>query len=162
MGSHPYSQHSSYITGAALSGAEGWLVMAMDHLVEQDIANAVFLYLKGTDIEVRHAADFKTRFCGLLPDSSSDLIALGEYGEIVVVSHTGAVSEDTINANGVSPESRGPLTRGAIIENRVVMVGMNRQVYRREPTGAWVVMEDGLPLESTQISGLFGVAGTSL
>jgi hypothetical protein len=136
--------------------------MAMDHLVEQDIANAVFLYLKGTDIELRHAADFKTRFCGLLPDSSNDLIAVGEYGEVVVVSQTGAVSEDIINANGVSPEGRGPLTRGAIIEDRVVMVGMDRQVYRREPTGAWVVMEDGLPPESTQISGLTGVAGPSL
>lgn len=135
--------------------------MAMDHLVEQDIENGVFLYLKDTEIELRHAWDFKTRFCGLPPNTGDDLIAVGEYGQVVVISQNGAATDDTINANGVSPEGRGPLCGGIVVEDSVVMVGMDRQVYRREPTGAWIVMEAGLPA-SDQVTGFNGVAGSSL
>jgi hypothetical protein len=135
--------------------------MAMDHLVEQDIENGVVLYLKDTGLEMRRAWDFKTRFCGLLPNTGDDLIAVGEYGQVVMISQNGAATDDTINASGVSPEGRGPLCRGVVIEDSVVMVGMNRQVYRRDPTGEWIVMEAGLPA-SDQVTGFNGVAGSSL
>jgi hypothetical protein len=165
MGSHPYSQHSSYITGAAIHDAEGWIVMAMDHLVEQNHPNAVFLYLKGTDLEVKHSVDFKTRFAGLLPRSPDDLIAVGELGNFVVVSQAaGLVIDDIINVNGVTPESRsrGPLTTGMVVDGRVVMVGMSKQVYCREPNGSWIIMENGIPAPSKIITGFEGIAGKSL
>ena len=164
MGQHPYSQHLSYINGAAIGEAEGWMVMAMDHMVEQDQPHAVFATLMGTNLDVRHVVNFKTRFAALLPGSSNDLIAVGEVGNVVVVSPTGVVSEDVITINGVTVENRGegPLTSGAIVDGRVVMVGMGKAVYCREPNGTWVIMENGLPAASTQTTGFESVAGKHL
>ena len=164
MGSHPYSQNFSYITGAAIGEAEGWMVMAMDHLVEQDQPNAVFASLKGTNLDVRHVVNFKTRFAALLPGSGNDLIAVGELGNVVVVSPAGLVSDDVITVNGVTRETRGggSLTSGTVVDGRVVIVGMNKQVYCREPNGTWVIMENGLPTGSTEITGFEDVAGKHL
>jgi len=159
VGSHPYSQHSSFITGVAISENEGWIVMAMDHMVEQEQPNAVFGYLKGPDIEVKHAVGFNTKFAGVLPGSGRDLIAVGEDGDVVVISQSGMVSEDVITVNGMPP---GVLARGTIVDGQVVMVGMGGRVCRREPTGAWVAMEDGLPSEPDDLTGFWGIAGDSL
>lgn len=164
MGSHPYSKHSSYVTGAAVSADEGWVVMVMDHMAEQGDPNSVFLYLKYPDLEMKHSADFKTRFAGLLPGSPNHLIAIGEVGNVVVVSQAGLVSDDFITVSGLTPETRGkgPLRSGAIVDGRVVMVGMDKQVYCREPSGAWIIMENGLPSGSADVTGFEGVAGKSL
>ena len=159
MGSHPYSQHSSFITGVAVSEDEGWIVRAMDHLVERDQENAVFLYLKGSDLEAKHAVDFNTKFAGVLTGQGNDLIAVGEDGNVVVISQSGPVSEDVITIDGTTP---GPLTRGLIVDGQVVMAGMGGHVYRREPTGMWVTMEDGLPSGRKALTGFWGIAGDSL
>ena len=159
MGSHPYTQHSSFIDGVAISEDAGWIVMAMDHMVEQDQPNSVFGYLKGPDLEVKHAVDFITKFTGVLPGSGHDLIAVGEYGDVAVISQSGLVSEDVITVNGMPP---GVLARGTIVDGRVVMVGMGGRVCRREPTGAWITMEDGLPSGRKALTGFCGIAGDSL
>jgi hypothetical protein len=48
------------------------------------------------------------------------------------------------------------------VDDRLIMVGMHRQVYCREPTGTWTVMENGLPAKSKKVTGFEDVAGTSL
>jgi hypothetical protein len=162
MGSHPYSQHFSYVIGAPIGADEGWIVMAMDHLDEQEQPNAVFASLQGTNLDVRHVVNFKTRFAALLPGSGNDLIAVGELGNVVVVSPAGLVSEDVITINGVTPETRGALRYGTVVDGRVVMVGMGKRVYCREPNGTWVIMENGLPSGSKEVTGFEEVAGKHL
>lgn len=163
MASNKYSKQGSYVTGAAVSLSEGWLVMTIDELVEKDIANAGVFYFKDSVLTPVMMRRFRARYCALLPQAPSDVIVIGEYGQCLMASRGGAAREEVISVNGITPESRGPLRSGTVVEQQLIVVGMDRQVYRRSATGVWTNMEAGLPTPVPEkTTGLESVAGKQL
>lgn len=158
MPSNPYAREGSYVTGAVVRPEEGWLVLTIDELVKRDIANSGVFYFEAGKLWPIKPTRFRTRFCARDGINDADLLLVGEYGQCAVVSRQGTIREEQIQVNGTVPEDRGPLRAGVKLGGSVVVVGMDRQVYRRDQPGSWVAMEVGLPLPSDDVCGFEAVA----
>lgn len=158
MPGNPYAREGSYITGAVVRPDEGWLVLTIDELVRRDIANSGVFYFQSGKLHPVKPTRFRTRFCACEGADGASLLLVGEYGECAVVSRQGTVTEEQIQVGGVVPEDRGPLRSGLQVGSAVIVVGMDRQVYRREQPGQWRTMEAGLPAPTDAVCGLEAVA----
>lgn len=163
MGSNFYAKQGSYVVGAAVTRAAGWLILALDDLVAKNIANAGFFYLQDKTMTPLVQRRYRARYAAVLPGSTDDIIAIGEYGQYTVLSRSGQARDDVIDAQGITPPNRGPLRSGSVINGHLIMVGMFRQVYDRDPAGTWRVMEVGLPAPVPDTTpGFEAVAGSDL
>ena len=151
MPSSPYAQGASFVTGAIAAADDGWLVMTLDDLVRQDIANSETCRFAAGRVNPVQPLPFRTRFAALM--GGTDLFAVGEYGQCAQVSPGGQVRNEQISVDDETPEDRGPLRWGLALDERLVVVGMDRQVYLRETDGRWRRMEDGLPDPGADVTG---------
>lgn len=165
MPSNHYSKDGSYVTGCCLTPDRGWLILAIDEMAKQEIPNSgIFHFENGTLAPVK-LAHFKSRFCTCLDHQLSKVFVVGEYGQCAMVALDGTLLEEQIAVDGIEPDERGPLRAGIQINGEVVMVGMDRQVYKRSRGGSWMSMETGLPVlqtDSLSVSGFEAIAGRSI
>lgn len=91
------------------------------------------------------------------------MIAIGEYGAALLIG-SGDRHEETIVTSNSSPAKRGPLRGVRSIENEILVVGMDRQVYRRAGHDSWENFDLGIPRNSDPkaVSGFEAVDGFSM
>ncbi|WP_437733732.1 hypothetical protein [Sorangium sp. So ce1335] len=153
-----YSEGGSYVTGQASGPDSGWIVMAMDDIAAKGIAHSgLFSWRRPTLTPVKMKM-FRTAFAAWLPDSE-EAVFVGEDGQCAVVGPGGQIADELVTASPRAPQNTGPLRSGARIGDQVVVVGMQRQVYRRERAGVWVDLMRGLPdAEPGKVAGFEAVA----
>lgn len=158
MPGNPYAKQGSYVAGAVVAHDEGWLVLSIDELAKRGIANSGVFYFEAGMLSPIKPTRFHTRFCARDGVGDADLLLIGEYGQCAVITRQGEVREEQVEVGGVVPEDRGPLRAGLKLGTSVIVVGMDRQVYRRDQPKRWIAMEAGLPETSDQVCGFEAVA----
>jgi hypothetical protein len=75
----------------------------------------------------------------------------------------GNYREETIDDSPTGTRARGPMRDIRVIADEVYATGMGRQVYRRERSGPWVRIDDGVvaPLGEIAVSGFSSIHGSA-
>jgi hypothetical protein len=97
--------------------------------------------------------------CGTnLPEPS--LLCLGLEGRIHIATPSGFIEEYIDNSNK-GPASRGMLRDIRLIGDHIYVVGMDRQVYRRESLGKWFRIDHGMIIspKSLKVTGFNSIDG---
>ncbi len=95
--------------------------------------------------------------CGItVPET--DFFAVGVDGEVLHGTRTG-FSEESVDDTDSGPRKRGYLRDVRLIGERIYVVGMGRQAYRREQTGKWSRFDGGLLAQSNELAGLNAIDG---
>ncbi|MEY4561754.1 MAG: hypothetical protein RLZZ618_1031 [Pseudomonadota bacterium] len=91
------------------------------------------------------------------------LIAVGEFGGALLLG-SGDRHEELIETPDSSPDNRGPLRGVRRIGDDIIVVGMDRQVYRRTGENAWATFDKGIPRSTDPkvITGFESVDGRSM
>ncbi|WP_369940122.1 WD40/YVTN/BNR-like repeat-containing protein [Xanthomonas medicagonis] len=102
-----------------------------------------------------------TRVC-FVEHTEPTLLAVGPDG-LVSVSTADGASEEVIDASADGPSRRGPIRDLRVIAGVAYVVGMGRQVYRREADGQWTRQDHGtvLPRGEPALCGFNAIDGLS-
>lgn len=144
---------ASFVTGAPVSADSGWVVMAMDDLAAQDIEHSALLHYRGGIFEATCLKMFRTRAALWLP-GRAEAVFVGDNGECTTIDSNGVDHDEYVTTSQRSPRNTGHVRAATRLGDEVIAVGMQRQVYRRDASGVWADMMQGLPG-----SGAEGVAG---
>jgi photosystem II stability/assembly factor-like uncharacterized protein len=87
-----------------------------------------------------------------------EVIMLGPNGDVVRGQPTGFTNEH-VDRSKSGPEFNGPMRDARFIGDKVVAVGMSRQVYRREQPGKWVHIDQGVLAKPRDMVGFEAVDG---
>lgn len=89
---------------------------------------------------------------------SLDLIIVGADGQVLHGMPTG-YSDEHLDRSKSGPEFNGQIRDARFIGPRVIAVGMSRQVYRREQTGQWAHIDQGVVAKPRDMVGFNAVDG---
>lgn len=152
-------------TGAFCIYSDYFVVPSVeDELAEDTIDHAaVFLY----DDEDWSQHNFKKSVCGswYIKDPDALLVTVAVDGTVYYFTHDEDELEAEIDSSDEGPSDLATLRCGAVIEGRIVVAGMLRQVYMREPGGRWIRMDDGMLADAATIEdavGILAIEGRSL
>lgn len=124
----------------------GWLgfVASDPEADQQDIPNGQLFYLVPGREWFSRTFPWAAVELTTVTVPESTIIVLGRDGKAFSVSASGDL-EERVEDSGVGPTRRGPMRQMRTIGDRVIAVGMGRQVYRRISSNRWVRVEEGLP-----------------
>jgi hypothetical protein len=157
-----FTDKGCYVKGVVASSSEGMLVLAMDELSTQEIPHSFFLMRDSKHLRPLCSRPYYTRYLTYLRENEV-FVAISEDGQCSIFSKSGVEQDEYIKIDGSNPSNRGPLRNGVTIGNEIIVVGMDRQVYRRTAHGEWILMEHGLVRPSqNEITGFEAIAGLDL
>ncbi|WP_437934346.1 hypothetical protein [Sorangium sp. So ce341] len=139
-----YAEGGSYVTGQPSGPDSGWIVMAMDDVAAKGIGHSGLFGWRRPALTPVKMTMFRTAFAAWLPHSK-EAVFVGDDGRCAVVGPDGRMADERVTAGPRAPQNTGPLRGGTRIGDQLVVVGMQRQVYRRERDGVWVDLMRGLP-----------------
>jgi hypothetical protein len=135
---------SSYVVGTPTSTTSGWLAMAMDDVAAQGIEHSAILKLTRGVFESVCLKMFRCKHVAWLP-GLQEAVFVGDNGECAVVASDGSDRDEYVTRSQRSPRNTGHIRAAAKLGNDVIVVGMQRQAYRRLGSGQWVDMNRGIP-----------------
>jgi hypothetical protein len=132
----------SFVTGAIRNRDLGYLVLSDDKAAERKIPLAGFVQWKPN--EWADGGQVKWRVAGavVVRNPIEQLCAVGEFGDVQFLG-SGDKHLEVIGKGKRSPKHRGPLRGVRVVDDRVYVVGMDRQVYRRDGINQWIEMDKG-------------------
>jgi hypothetical protein len=151
---------SSFITGVPVSEDTGWVVMAIDELVAQEIEHSAVLWLEGGMLYSVCLQMFRCLHLAWLPELQR-VVLVGDNGQCCVVDRDGQYSEEFVTQSTRNPHNTGHLRAASQMGSDVIAVGMQRQVYRRTASGVWIDMMQGLPINTAIVGGFEAVVAIS-
>ncbi len=134
----------SFVTGVPMSVDTGWIVMAMDNLAKQEIEHSAILKYNYGAIEKVCLKMFRTKYVAWLANLK-EAVFVGDNGECAAVGSGGVVRDEYVTSSSISPRNTGHIRSATTIGDDVIVVGMQRQVYRRVGAASWVDMMQGIP-----------------
>lgn len=134
----------SFARGVVRSREVGYLVLSNDELAEKKIPHSIpVVWHKGNWLRAdKPQYDWLTAATVVVRQPKEQLCAVGEYGQVLVMG-SGDTHEEKIGTGKDSPDGRGPLRGARTIGKEVIVVGMDRQVYKREALNTWVPFDQG-------------------
>ncbi len=151
---------ASFVTGAPESVDAGWVVMAMDELAASEIEHSAILRFRGGIFEAVSLKMFRTRTALGLP-GRSEIIFVGDNGQCVAIDAAGIERDEFVTSSQRNPRNTGHIRAATRIGDEVVVVGMQRQVYLRDGSGAWSDFMAGLPAADSEVTGFECVLAVS-
>ncbi len=151
---------SSLVTGVPVSQDTGWVVMAIDELIAQEIEHSAVLWLEKGTLYAICLQMFRCRHIAWLPEHHRAVL-VGDNGQCCVVDQDGQHTEEFVTESTRNPRNTGHLRAATEIGSDVITVGMQRQVYRRKASGIWIDMMQGLPTNSETVGGFEAVVAIS-
>lgn len=152
---------ASFVTGVPMSTDTGWVVMAMDNLAEQEIEHSAILKYNQGVFESVCLKMFRSKYVAWLTNLE-EAVFVGDNGECAVVGVDSIVRDEYVTSSSRSPRNTGHIRGAAAIGDDVIVVGMQRQVYRRTGVSGWVDMMQGIPpSDSAGITGFECVLAVS-
>ena len=144
-----------------MSGDTGWVVVAMDDPAMQEIEHSVILKYNHGEFEIVCLKMFRTKYVAWLRDFN-EAVFVGDNGECAVVGSGGGDRDEYVTTSDKSPRNTGHIRSATTIGNDVIVVGMQRQVYRRVGGKGWVDMMEGIPpLDPDRVAGFECVLAVS-
>jgi hypothetical protein len=151
---------ASYMAGSALSRSEAYFVLTSDDLNEKLTPHGQVITFNAGRASRLASVDWYAK--AVLPVNQGTLVVvIGMYGDVANIS-AGGTAQTEIVIDNESPRTRGPLRSASLIDDHIVVVGMDRQAYVRAPSGAWRRFDNGLPRSDDNRQGLEAVAGHTL
>jgi hypothetical protein len=157
-----WTRDFSFVTGAIRRKDLGYLVLSNDQAAERKIALAGFVQWDPTGWGDGGQVKWRAAGVCVVKRPSEQLCAVGEFGNVLLLG-SGDRHEEVIGTLSSSPRDRGPLRGVRLVGDRVYVVGMDRQVYRRDATSGWSELDNGAkpPEENDETVGFEAVDGFS-
>lgn len=152
----------SYVTGVVRKKNLGYLVLSDDEVSKKRISNSGFVQWRDGKWGDGGDTNWLTAAVAITNHPLEQLIALGENGTVLLLG-SGDRHEEQIGSGKFSPKSRGPMRGIRNIGGNIYVVGMNRQVYRREGLNNWVSIDNGArpSAKSEEVVGFESIDGFS-
>src|SRR3989344_342945 len=155
-----FTDIGSYILGELTESGQGFLVLTIDEMNAKKMPHGQIFKCDGQKLILLGSVPWYPK--ALLPLEEQKLLIVGEYVQYCFFNDNGLTgTRERIATHEGSPQSRGPLRRGCLIEKTPIVVGMARQVYQRQGT-VWENLEQGLPADNREVAGFEAVSGFSL
>jgi hypothetical protein len=152
----------SFVTGAIRQSDLGYLILSDDGAREKKIAMAGIVQWEPAGWGDGGQVAWRAAGAAIAKLPAEQLIVVGEFGSALLLGG-GDRHEESVQSADSKPSDRGPLRGVRAVGDSIFVVGMDRQVYRRDPRGNWSAFDKGLPRqpESKEISGFESVDGFS-
>lgn len=143
---------SSFVCAVPVEKDWGWVVMAMDDLGAQEIEHSAILRFRGGAFEAVVLKMFRSKSVLWLP-GRQEALCVGDNGECTAIDAAGQDRDEYVTTSARSPRNTGHIRSAVRLGDEVIAVGMQRQVYRRDASGQWRDMMQGLPAPSAETGG---------
>jgi hypothetical protein len=153
----------SFVTATIRNRDCTYIVLSDDAAAEQKIPMSSIISYKPDGWGDGGQTTWRTAGVSVVRQPLEQLIVVGEYGTALLVGG-GDRHEEAIVTSDSSPAKRGPLRGVRSVENQILVVGMNRQVYRRVGHDSWENFDTDIPRNSASeiVSGFEAVDGFSM
>jgi hypothetical protein len=156
-----FAQTGSYVTAAPINMDSGWIVMAMDDVGSKGIEHSAIMKWDRPMLAPRILKKFRTKYAAWLP-TRHETVLVGDDGRATVIDTGGVARDESVVVGSLDPATIGDLRGGTRLGDEIIVVGMQRQVYRRTAVGLWVDMRQGLPpIAGKDVAGFEAVAAMS-
>jgi hypothetical protein len=142
---------ASFVTGIPLSLDAGWLVMAMDDIAAQEIDHSAILKFDRGLFEPICLKMFRSKHVAWLP-GRREVVFIGANGECTSISSNGLDHDEKVTTSARNPGNTGDVRAATSIGDEIIVVGMQRQVYRRLGPNSWIDMMQGIPLADPAVT----------
>ena len=152
----------SFVTGAIRRNDLAYLVLSNDNANEAKIPLSAVVQWKPSGWGDGGQTMWRTAGAAITKHPLEQLILVGEFGGALVLGG-GDRHEEAIESTDSRPTDRGPLRGVRRLGEAIYVVGMDRQVYRREGANAWSSCDQGIPRDPNprSISGFEALDGFS-
>lgn len=147
-------------TGVAVTGSKAIILMGDDKLSAEKIPHTNVVHWDGRIDDIRTLEWSAVSAC-YATQPLKEVIVVGLEGEILAGPYGAMQEEDPIDIESSSGGKVGHLRAVRTVAGRAYVVGMDRQVYRREAPNSWVPLDDNLPASKNQVVGFEAVTGFS-
>src|SRR6266849_5164730 len=130
----------SYYNAAIRSSTHVYFALADDDDVKEKQPGAIFASWTKGSFEGVLDVDWNCAGMAVVKEPQPRLVAVGEYGEVLVAGG-GTEAYEQIS----SPSRRGPLRGAGLIGDSVYAAGMGRQVYKRVKPNNWANISPSSP-----------------
>ena len=130
----------TYTYGRVLGETHYLIGAVIDELAEQDIDHAIILEIKADRCTYRR---MPLALAGLARQANGDVLAVACDGQTKLFSSGGIVTEH-VDEGEEGPSDLVTLRCINEIAGTLYAAGMGRHVYRQEPNGQWVAVDQGL------------------
>ena len=135
----------SFVAGMPRHAQFGYVVYTLDELSEEQTRHSVLMaWVDGRWGKADQAA---WHCCGIgaVTVPREHTVAVGEYGYCVAYGPGGYLVRERIGDDSSGPRRRGPLRGVRSVDDRIYVVGMDRQAWMRVAENDWEAIELGLP-----------------
>ena len=143
MSGHWAGKGFSFATGVVRYNDLVYVVLSDDALNEKKYPHSGFVEWDGGVWGDGGRTTWWTAGVTISKYPKEQLCAVGIYGGVLLLGSGDRHEEQITGPKGELPKLRGPLRGVRTIGDRVYVVGMNRQVYRRENSNLWVSIDKG-------------------
>lgn len=137
----------SFVTGAIRRKDLGYLILSDDEASALKQPHAVIRQWTPTGWGNGGIVQWRAAGAAITHHPAEQLIVVGEFGIALLVGG-GDRHEEQVSSPDSNPSDRGPLRGVRRIGDNVYVVGMDRQVYRREGLNSWSSYEKGIPRDT--------------
>jgi hypothetical protein len=155
-----WTEKFSFVTGAVRSKVFAYVVLSDDELNEMKYPHSGFVVWDAGKWGDGGRTNWWLAGVSVSRRPRVQMCAVGTQGGVLLLG-SGDRHEEQIAPEGQAPRDRGPLRGVRTIGERVYVVGMNRQAYRRDGDSAWVSIDQGARPQpgSGQVVGFEAVDG---
>lgn len=132
----------SFAIGAVRSKDIGYLVLSNDEMSHKKIRYSGFVQWHAGEWADGGHTEWLTAGIAIAKQPLEQMIAVSEFGKVLLLG-SGDRHEEEIGSSKNSPKDRGPLRGVRNIEGNIYVVGMDRQVYRRDGVNLWSSIDKG-------------------
>lgn len=137
-----WTQNFSFVSGAIRQKDLGYVILSDDRAAESKIPLAGIVQWEPDGWGDGGQVGWRTAGVAVVRKPIEQLCAVGEFGQALLLG-SGDRHEETIGDDKRSPGNRGPLRGVRLIGEHVYVVGMDRQVYRRDNVNRWIELDHG-------------------
>lgn len=152
----------SFVTGAIRRNDLAYLILSDDNANERRIPLSGIVQWKPDGWGDGGQVPWRAAGAAITKHPMEQLIVVGEFGNALLLGG-GDRHEERIESSDSSPSDRGPLRGVRRIGDSIYVVGMDRQVYRRDGVDFWSSYDFGIARNrnTKAISGLEAIDGFS-
>lgn len=133
----------SFVAGAIRGKELGYLILSNDDAARQRIQLSGIVQWKPTGWADGGQVPWRAAGAAIVRRPMEQLCLVGEFGQVLLLG-SGKRHEELIGSSTYSPATHGPLRGLREIGDHIYCVGANRQAYKRELSGNWAPIPNGI------------------
>ncbi len=151
----------SFLTGSIRDKESCYVILLTDEAEKRNLAYSSIVQWKPGGWGNGGNVNWRIIGTALTKTPLIQLIAIGENGDLLLAG-SGDRHEETIEIENYTWKNRGKLRNVRNIDDLIFVVGMDRQVYKRNELGNWELFEKGIEQNTTKnIYGFESIDGFS-